>query len=337
MVLPEYMKVNKLLIQDLLGLKKGDTMLIPVSAGMPEALDIALSAQAYAETIGVKADIFALAPFKTGDPPNRELTNAAKEVNGLYQMAPFHALDLKITFDKLKIPMIYVGETPGTDESLVRTMLRVDPFKMREEGRKIADAFTEADTVRVTTRTGTDYTEDVKGIPGEALSGFAADPEGTPWEYVPGSCPGIVERKWGPANGRVLYDDGPYHGAVLVIKDNRIAEIEGGFVGERLKHWLGNRIYDKDFMCPCEWGFGTNPNAVMVASNGRRLLEWERVRGLIHFHFGDSQPYPVMHEGKLTNPEWKPAKFHSGPNLWYPTVYFDEKLIVKDGIIQEPY
>jgi hypothetical protein len=75
----------------------------------------------------------------------------------------------------------------------------------------------------------------------------------------------------------------------------------------------------------------------MVAPNGRRLLEWERVRGLIHFHFGDSQPYPVMHKGKLTNPEWKPAKFHSGPNIWYPTIYFDDKIIVKDGIIQEAY
>jgi hypothetical protein len=337
LVLSEFQKVNKLLIGDCLGLKEGDSMLIPVSAGVPEAYDIALSAQRYAEGIGVKADVFVISPFKRGDPPNERLTAAAREVDGLYQMAPFHALDLKVTFDKLKIPMIYVGETPGTDESLIRTMVRVDPHWQRKVGRRIADEFTDADTATITTRTGTDYTEDITGIPGEALSGFAADPEGTPWEYVPGSCPGIVEREWGPANGKVVYDDGPFEGAVIVIEENRIVGFEGGFEGERLKRSLEEKIEDEDFMCPCEWGIGTNPNARMVAPNGRRLLEWERVMGLIHFHFGDSQPYPVMKDGELVNPEWKPAKYHAGPNIWYPTVYLDDKLIVKDGVIQETY
>lgn len=335
MVLPEYVKVNKLMIEEMLGLKKGDRMLIPVTAGIPEAYDIALSALEYAEGIGVEAQIMAISPMKRGGPPNKALTAAAKEADGLYQMAPFHALDLKVTFDKLKIPMAYIGETPGTDESLIRTMVRVDPYKMREEGWKIADAFTEANTVRITSHTGTDYTEDITGVTGEALSGFAADPNGTPWEYVPGACPGIVELKWGTANGKVVYEDGPYKGAVIVIEGSRIAGFEGGIAGERLKDWLGDRIDDKDFMCPCEWGIGTNPNAVMVAPNGRQLLEWERVRGLIHFHFGDSQPYPVMHKGRLVNPEWKPAKFHSGPNIYYPNVYFDDRLIVRNGIIQK--
>lgn len=337
MVLTEYVKVNKLLIEDMLGLKKGDTMLIPVSAGIPEAYDIALSAQQYATGIGVKADIFVIAPRARGSPPNRELTSAAREVDGLYQMAPFHALDLKVTFDKCKIPMAYVSESPGIDESLIRTMVHVDAEWQRRVGRRIANEFTEADEARITTRTGTDYTEDISKIPGEALSGYAADPEGTPWEYVPGSCPGIVEREWGVANGKVVYDDGAYKGAEIVIEDSRIASFGGGFQGELLQRHLGDRINDPDFMCPTEWGIGTNPRARMVAPNGRSLLEWERVLGLIHFHFGDSQPYPVMKDGKLTNPEWKPAKFHEGPNLWYPTVYLDDKLIVKDGVIQEEY
>ena len=337
MVLPEYEKVNKLLIEDLLNLKKGDSMLIPVSAGIPEAYDIALSGMAYAEGIGVKADIFVIAPFKRGDPPNKQLTAAAKEVDGLYQMAPFHALDLKVTFDKCKIPMAYIGETPGTDESLIRTMVRVDPEWQRRVGRRIADAFTEADTARITTRTGTDFTEDISKLPGEALSGYAADPDGTPWEYVPGSCPGIVEREWGTAHGTVVYDDAPFEGAEIIIEDSRITGFGGGFVGERLKRDLGEKINDPDFMCPCEWGIGTNPNARMNAPNGRRLLEWERVLGLIHFHFGDSQPYPVIKDGVHTNPEWKPAKFHAGPNLWHPTVYLDDEVIVKDGVIQDKY
>lgn len=335
MVLPEYFKVNKLLIEDMLGLKKGDSMLIPVTAGTPEAYDMALSALEYAEGVGIKAQIMTVGPTKKEDPPNAALTAAAKEVNGLYMMAPFNTLDLKVTFDKLKIPMAYIGETPGTDESLIRTMLRVDPYKMKEEGWKIADAFTEANEVRITTQTGTEYTEDITGITGEALSGFAADPNGTPWEYVPGACPGIVELKWGVANGKVVYDDGRFKGAVIIIEGSRITDIQGGIPGEQLKEWLGEKINDPDFMCPCEWGIGNNPNAVMVAPNGRQLLEWERVRGLIHFHFGDSQPYPVMHQGKLVNPTWKPAKFHSGPNIWYPNVYLDDKLIVKNGIIQK--
>jgi hypothetical protein len=146
-----------------------------------------------------------------------------------------------------------------------------------------------------------------------------------------------VERAWGTAHGTVVYDDGPYKGAKIVIEDTRITGFGETLADLVLKEHLGARIDDPDFMCPCEWGIGTNPNARMVAPNGRSLLEWERVPGLIHFHFGDSQPYPVMQNGKLTNPEWKPAKFHEGPNLWYPTVYLDDKLIVKDGVIQKPY
>jgi len=337
LVLPEYVKVNKLLIENMLGLKKGDNMLIPISAGKPEAYDIALSAQQYAEGIGINADIFVISPYNRGDPPNKQLTAAAIEVDGLYQMAIFHALDLKVTFDKYKIPMIYVSEDPGIDESLIRTMLRVDSEWQRQVGRRIADAFTDADEARITTRTGTEFVEDISKIPGEALSGYAADPEGTPWEYVPGACPGIVEREWGTAQGTVVYDDGPYKGSQIVIEDSKIVGYGDTLADVILKEHLGEKIKDSDFMCPCEWGIGTNPNARMVAPNGRTLLEWERVPGLIHFHFGDSQPYPVMKNGKLTNPEWKPAKFHEGPNIWYPTVYLDDKLIVKDGVIQRPY
>lgn len=335
-------KANKVMIEDMLGLKKGDTMLISTSPRVP--WELAESAREYAEGIGVKASILSFARAR-GEPPSEAITSLALESDGIYGLGG-GGWDIKKLVEA-KIPYILIGGAPGIDESLVRTIVNVDPEKMREEGWEIADAFTEADEVRITSRLGTDYTEDISGIVGEALSGYASDPRGTPYEYVPGSCPGIVElRDKYTANGKLVFDGllgerGTAHPEpiTLIVKDSKIVDIQGGAEAEKLKRriqsYLEKAEDPENFYFPVEWGIGTNPNARVVAPNGRRYLEWERVRGAIHMGFGTIQPYPVFHEGKLINPDWEPAKFHSDLLMLYPTVYLDDKLIVKDGFIQE--
>jgi len=335
-------KANRIMIEDMLGIKKGDRLLITTSPSVP--WELADSVREYAEGIGVKTRILSVGRMY-GEPPSEAITSLARESDGIYNLGGGGWDQKKIV--EAKVPQILVGGAPGIDESLVRTVVNVDPEEMRREGWKIADAFTEANHVRITSRLGTDYTEDISGIVGEALSGYASDPRGTPWEYVPGSCPGIVElRDKYAANGRLVFDGqlgdrgttNP-EPITVIVRNSKILDIQGGPEAEKLKQ----RIHDylekaenkDDFYFPVEWGIGTNPNATVVAPNGRRYLEWERLRGGIHMGFGSIQPYPVFHEGKLINPEWEPAKFHSDLLMLYPTVHLDDKLIVKDGIIQK--
>lgn len=337
LVLPEFVKVNKLLIEDMLGLKKGDKMLILTSADVP--YDIAESAQIYAESIGIESYILNTFPQSKKNLPNKIVTSIAKEMDGIYLLSGWNSIDFKEIVNH-KIPLIYIGGAPGIDECLIRTMIHVDIYKLKEEAWKIANAFTEAKTVRITSKQGTDYIEDIDGVYGEALCGFACDPMGTPWEYVPPACPGIVENKKGKSNGKVVFDAyisgiGVLRELVTVyVEEGKIINIEGGRQAEEFRQLIES--FDKsNFNFPVEWGIGTNPNARLISPSGRILIEWERVRGTVHIGMGDFQPYPVFHEGKLVNPEWKPAKYHCDGMIWAPTIYLDDRLIVKDGFIQK--
>lgn len=336
MVLPEFVRVNKLLIEEMLGLAKGDKMLIVTTPEVPA--DVAESAQTYAETVGIESYLLTVHGHR-GSPPSKIVTSVAKEVNGIYLLSGWGSLDFKQVVEH-KIPLIYVAGAPGIDESLIRTMLNVDNHKLKEEAWKIADAFTEAKTVRVTSKQGTDYSEDISDLYGEALCGFACDPMGTPWEYVPAACPGIVESRSVTSNGKVVFD--AYISGIGVLREpvtvyvekGKIVKFEGGRQADQFKQQLEG--FDQtNFNFPVEWGIGTNPKAELVSPSGRILIEWERVRGTVHMGMGDPLPYPVHYRGKLVNPEWKPALHHCDGMMWSPTVYLDDKLIVKDGFIQK--
>jgi len=337
MVLTEFVKVNKILIEDMLGLKSSDEMLILTSAEVP--YDIAESAQIYAESKGIKSYILNVPPRPKEAPPSKAISSIAKEVDGIYLLSGWDSLNFKEIVNH-KIPLIFIGGAPGIDECLIRTMVHVDVYKLKEEAWKIADAFTEAKTVRITSKQGTDYIEDIDGVYGEALCGFACDPMGTPWEYVPPACPGIVENKKGKSNGKIVFDAyiseiGVLREPVTVhIEKGEIIDIEGGRQAEEFRQLIES-FDQSNFNFPVEWGIGTNPNARLISPSGRILIEWERVRGTVHIGMGDFQPYPVFHEGKLVNPEWKPAKYHCDGMIWAPTVYLDDKIIVKNGFIQK--
>jgi len=337
LVLPEFVKVNKLLIEEMLGLSKGDEMLVLTTPEAPS--DVAESTQTYAESIGIKSYVLSVHPQAKGSPASKIITSIAKEVDGIYLLSGWGSLDFKEVVEH-RTPLIYIAGAPGIDESLIRTMLGVEIRKLKEEAWKIADAFTDAKMVRITSRQGTDYTEEIAHIYGEALCGFACDPMGTPWEYVPPACPGIVETKKGTSNGKVVFD--AYISGIGVLREpvtvyvdgGKITRIEGGRQAEQFKQLLES-FDQSSFNFPAEWGIGTNPNAELVGPSGRILIEWERVRGTIHMGMGDLQPYPVHYKGKLINPEWKPALHHCDGMMWTPTVYLDDKLTVKDGFIQK--
>lgn len=338
MVHHRFILANKILMRDMLGLEKGDSVLITATPTTPS--DIIESTMSHAEGMELNCQI--LITRDSVDPHEKlgdAVTNFAKEFAGIYCMGD-SAFDAKKVIEAGS-KIIYVGEGLGIDESLVRTIADVDVFKLRDEAWKIVEPFDEGTTFRITSKDGSDFTLDISGALGYPTHGFANDPAGVPWDFEPPATPGIDAQPVlkDKAYGKIVFDG--YISEIGVLREpvictferGQIVKVDGGIQAKQF--W--QRIKDWPEKYHAEIEIGTNPNAMLITPNGRVLQEWERVRGCVHIGMGDWMPYPVYRDGKLVNPGWKPARHHCDGMMWAPTVTIDDKVIVKDGIIQKPY
>lgn len=336
LVLPKFVLANKIIINDMLGLEKGDTMLI--TAGPETPYDVVESVMSYSESIGVKSQIL-INDRDYREPPDERVTSFAKEFTGIYCMGgwPFDPKEVTEAGGRF----LLVGAGPGIDESLIRTIAKVDVFKLKDEAWKIIEAFDEGKALRITSRQGSDFTLNIDGALGYPTHGFATDPEGVPFDFLPPATPGIDAQPAlkDKANGKIVFD--AYLSPVGVLREpvtvtfekGQIVKAEGGL--QAAQFWEIIKDWPEKYHAEIE--IGTNPNARLIAPNGRVLQEWERVRGTVHFGIGDWMPYAVYRNGKLINPGWKAARYHCDGMMWAPTVTIDDKVIVKNGFIQKPY
>ena len=327
LVLAEMEKANKILIETQLGMKKGDEMLIPTTE---EFLGVAKSAQAYADGIGVRAYVVLVPPIERGTYP-KALQSMANEVDGIYSLGMGFSTKEALDHGTRLLGVIL------DDETLVRTLVRVNLPKLKEEAWKIRDAISDCETLRITSHNGTDFTEDRHGKIGSPGGMWAGDPWEELYEFSPLGYPGYARYPpLGTCNGKLVYDLylTPFglirEPVVCTIVKDEIVKVEGGWEAKRF--WNNIKDWPEKFLA--EMQIGINPNARMPGKGP----EWERYRGGVHFGMGSIMPYPAFGEnGKLLNPDWKPAKFHCDGMMAAPTVYADDKLIVKDGILQHPY
>jgi len=336
LVLPRFVLANKILIKDMLGLEKGDTMLI--TAGPETPYDIVGSVLSYATSIGVKSQIL-IQDRARREPPTKAVTNFAKEFTGIYCMGgwPFDPKEVTEAGGRF----LLVGAGPGIDESLIRTITDVDVFKLKDEAWKITEAFDEGNTLKITSKQGSNFTLDISDALGYPTHGFATDPEGVPYDFEPPATPGIDAQPAlkDKADGKIVFDAyvspvGVLREPVTVTFENgQIVQADGGI--QAAQFWESIKDWPEKYHAEIE--IGTNPNARLIAPNGRVLQEWERVRGAVHIGIGDWMPYAVYRNGKLINPGWKAARYHCDGMMWAPTVTIDDKIIVKDGFIQKPY
>ncbi|MEM0083610.1 MAG: aminopeptidase [Candidatus Nezhaarchaeales archaeon] len=127
----------------------------------------------------------------------------------------------------------------------------------------------------------------------------------------------------GTANGVVVFD-----GAIagvgtlkvpvkVLIRDGLTVEFEGEDEAQRLKQLLSS-VGMKEAFNVAEFGIGTNPGAKIVGN----ILMDEKVYGTIHIAFGDNSTIG----GRIK------AGIHLDGIVTKPTVYVDDKMIMKDGV-----
>jgi len=110
---------------------------------------------------------------------------------------------------------------------------------------------------------------------------------------------------------------------IFVFKDGLVIEVVGGGkVGDEFREMLSCRKSEEPYLSRrncAEQGIGMNPNA----RRPDNVLEAEKIRETVHIAIGDSSHMG----GRVT------ADLHQDFVIPKPTLKFDGKIIINDGII----
>lgn len=221
-------------------------------------------------------------------------------------------------------------ELTGMDpEMMIRLIGKVDYETMCKLGEKLKELTMKARKIRIETPKGTllEFENDPKrpvfhndGIVKERgiykpLGGQVS------WAPLEETINGVIVADgfiWPPKDLGVLKQE-----VKLIIENGKIIDIKGGRDADTFRKWLKNLKDDKMYyVAHASWGF--YPNAKLRGIP----LEDERIYATIEFGFGSQSP---KFKGNIGF-----AKAHTDVNILNPIVYFDDKLIVKDGRFIHP-
>ena len=239
------------------------------------------------------------------------------------------------------VHVMFIPPGPDVPDMLIRTVGEVNMTKMERENNKIAELWTKADELTITSEQGTDLKADISGIEMRPSKFPPSKPEkGTKWmTFVPwGATGGACNSLEGTlvVNG-ILGSRGigvfglPSGPITMEIKDKLMTKVRGDS-----KMWPPLKSYLDSLNDPNVYGFpahgpgiGLNPN---VRIGGP--AEWERLRGSINFGCGDNSVLRrYFGGGKRPGIEIK-APFHWDLQILGATLYIDDKLVVENGEVK---
>jgi len=213
---------------------------------------------------------------------------------------------------------VRVATLPGVTEEIMVRCMNADYNKIAERTFKICTMMEKTEIIRVTTARGTDITMPIKGRHAHASSGLFRE-KGL-WGNLPTGESYLAPLE-GLSNGIVVVDGsmagvGMVTGPIrIVVKDGYATEITGGAEAKRLIELL--EPHGKPARTVAEFGIGTNDKAILTG----QILEDEKVMGTIHIAFGDNKSM-----GGTVR-----VASHLDGLIKEPTVWFDDKMIMKDG------
>lgn len=212
-----------------------------------------------------------------------------------------------------------VATFPGITKEIMIRGLNADYKKIAALTIKICRIMEKTRTVRVTAPNGTDITMDISGrraIPSKGLfhkKGESGNlPTGEAYAApVEGSTNGVFVVDGSMAGIGVITGKG----IKIEVKNGLAVKITGDAKARQLNEMIAP--YGKAGRNIAEFGIGTNDKARLSGL----LLEDEKVMGTIHIALGDNKSMG----GSVNVP------IHLDGVVKKPTVYFDGKVIMKDG------
>ncbi len=248
---------------------------------------------------------------RNGEEPPKNIASAMKSSNVVIALTTHSLTHTDATRAAWKNGT-RIASMPGFTESMMSALL-IEPGIMERRGRKVHKYMEHADNVRITTENGTDIIFSIKNRIVYTDSGFIKNSEGDLGNLPAGEV--SVSPIEGTANGVVVVGSmGSY------AKSGTIVKVRGGLAYDVSDTTCKlAKIFNtvKNSRNVAEFGIGINPKARLI---GNILLD-EKVAGTCHIAFGNN----VNYGGKIN------SKFHADAILLKPTIFFDGKLVMKNG------
>ncbi|MFZ5948104.1 MAG: aminopeptidase [Stygiobacter sp.] len=214
---------------------------------------------------------------------------------------------------------VRIATFPGITEEIMIRGLNADYNKIAALTIKLQQILNDVNIVKVTAPNGTDITLDITGrkaLPSKGLFHKKGESGNLPTGEA------YIAPLEGKSNG-VFVVDGSMSGVGVIDKKPITIQVENGFAtkisggiqAKKLESTLNK--YGKLARNIAEFGIGTNDKAKLSGV----ILEDEKVMGTIHIALGDNKSMG----GNVDVP------IHLDGIVKKPTVYFDGKMIMKNG------
>src|SRR3990172_1729578 len=213
---------------------------------------------------------------------------------------------------------VRIATLPGVTEDMMVRCMNADYNKIAELTDKLADLMEKTSVIRVTAPAGTEITMPVEGRKAYRSHGLFRE-KGKGGNLPTGEA--FMAPLEDQSHGIVVVDGSmagigmltqPIH---INVKNGYAKEIAGGEEAKKLVDLLN--IHGQLSRNVAEFGIGTNDKAKITGV----ILEDEKVMGTIHIAFGDN----VSMGGSVN------VQSHLDGLIYSPSVWFDERLIMKDG------
>ncbi|OGU58067.1 MAG: hypothetical protein A2X64_03415 [Ignavibacteria bacterium GWF2_33_9] len=316
MPLLKLQKASRIALKSFMGLEEGETLLV-ISDEMMR--DIGLSLYEAGTLIAKESFYLEMKSRENnGQEPPEQISEMMKTVDVVVAATSRSLTHTNARREASKLG-VRVGTMPNiTEETMVRC-LNTNSNKVVEVTEFVHGLFKDVNEIRVTSKKGTDVTFKATGrkvIPSTGILRNIGDAGNLPSGEV------YLAPIEGTTNGRLVFDGsiagiGLLSHSVFVDVENGIATKIAGKGGEaRVFGRVINR-YDDLSRTIGEFGIGTNPFAKLTGD----ILEDEKALGTCHFAFGNN----ISMGGTVDVP------LHVDGIIIKPTIYFDGKMIMKNG------
>lgn len=319
MTILEEMKGARILV-DICGVVRiGEKVVIATDTDKLQIADII--AKACIER-GAEPIVISMIPRKNhGEEPSIPFAVTLREADVVFAVTSFSLFHTNARIEACKKGVRWVNLPDFSMQMLREGGLFVDFHKQRVKAEKIGQILSSGSSVRVITNKGTDIQFSIAGRDVIVESGISDKPG------MVNSPPDIecsIAPLEGTAKGKIVIDGsivlpglGPLkEDVILRILGGSVTEIEGSEEAILFKKILKS-AQEKEVYNIGEFGIGLNPKCKICGS----MLEDEGVYGTIHFGIGDNHTMGGCVE----------ASMHTDVVVKNPTVFIDEKMVIKSG------
>lgn len=312
---------SNMLINQVLELKKGESVLILTDTARPSSITEAIAYSAV--SAGGQVMVMTMEPQKIGgEEPPAPVVAAMAASKVVINQSTQSITHTEATRNAMKHGARIANIRNFTEDMMFNGGINADYYKVREVSEFLADLLSKTNKIRLTTPEGTDLTMWTEGRNAIAQTGFVTKsgmlsglPDGeSTLAPLEGKTEGVVVSPYIADELGVITE--PFK---MEIEKGRIVKVTGGKESSALKRLLKSKD-DAGYNAASQFALGTNP-ACRVISNTREV---GKKLGTAHIAIGDNRSLG----GKSS------SIFHIDFVFLNVSVYFDDKCIIKDGEYQ---